>query len=81
MFDGGDGIADQRERAKYFGHGEATKAALAETIRQNPIGLSSIVQGPAAAGGRTRPDVVSDGPDRDQAQNSEHGCEVQLALA
>jgi hypothetical protein len=39
------------------------------------------VQGPAAAGGRTRPDVVSDGPDRDQAQNSEHGCEVQLVLA
>jgi hypothetical protein len=78
MFDGGDGIADQRERAKYFGHGEATKAALAETIRQNPIGLSSIVQSPAAG---TRPDVVPDGPDRDQAQNSEHGCEVQLVLA
>ena len=33
MFDGGDGIADQPEREKYFDHGEATKAALVETIK------------------------------------------------
>src|SRR5258708_38950873 len=49
-----------------------TKAAL--VAKSNRVGVYGA--SPAAARGRTRPDIVPDRPERDQAQNPEYGCDI-----
>jgi hypothetical protein len=49
-----------------------TTAALKQTIRPNPIGLSSIVQVQPRLVAGAGHDVFSDTPDRRQAQKSEY---------
>ena len=43
-----------------------------DQAKSNRVGVDGA--SPAAARGRTRPDIVPDRPERDQAQNPEYGC-------
>ena len=74
MFEVGDGIADQPEGMQYFGKRKADEGGPGgnDQAKSNRVGVDGA--SPAAARGRTRPDIVPDRPERDQAQNPEYGC-------
>ena len=75
VFEVGDGIADQPEGMQYFGERKADESGPGgnDQAKSNRVGVDGA--SPAAARGRTRPDIVPDRPERDQAQNPEYGCD------
>ena len=75
VFDVGDGIADQPEGMQYFCKCKADESGPGgnDQAKSNRVGVDGA--SPAAARGRTRPDIVPDRPERDQAQNPEYGCD------
>ena len=77
MFDVGDGIADQPEGMQYFSKCKADESGPGgnDQAKSNRVGVDGA--SPAAARGRTRPDIVPDRPERDQAQNPEYGCDKE----
>ena len=74
VFKVGDGIADQPEGMQYFSKCKADESGPGgnDQAKLNRVGVDGA--SPAAARGRTRPDIVPDSPERDQAQNPEYGC-------
>ena len=74
VFDVGDGIADQPEGMQYFSKCKADESGPGgnDQAKSDRVGVDGA--SPAAARGRTRPDIVPDRPERDQAQNPEYGC-------
>jgi hypothetical protein len=75
VFDVGEGIADEPQGMQYFSKCEADESSPGanDHAKSNRVGVDGA--SPAAARGRTRPDIVPDRPERDQAQNSEYGCD------
>jgi hypothetical protein len=76
VFDVGDGIADQPEGMQYFSKCKADESGPGgnDQAKSDRVGVDGA--SPAAARGRTRPDIVPDRPERDQAQNPEYGCDI-----
>jgi hypothetical protein len=73
VFDVGEGIADQPEGMQYFSKCEADESSPGanDHAKSNRVGVDGA--SPTAARGRTRPDIVPDRPECDQAQNPEYG--------